>query len=254
LCKKKRSPFEAPLWRWRPNSDRDESRLLVLIALAPVVQQRLPARHGAAMLLAWPVRSLLLGHMVLSSGRRRSGSHVLSGLAHVPLAAVALPAGPSSAAAEGGIVALAEILPGAFLLSLLVALRRARVTARLLSPGLRGTCLLAWCSALALLGLAGSALGVFSLPFLPAWLLAVLALLLGPHSGVGATWTLPPVIASSLFLWLLLDLPALVVAPFLLLISPLGLFLFLCGFTWHFVLSFHYLSPCCSQKAGEAIG
>jgi len=247
--KKKRSPLGLRSGI-RDLSIRMNAGCLVFIALAPVVHQRLPARFGSAMFLAWPIRALLLGSLLLFPWLGRSCSHVLSRLAHVPLRAVDLPAGASSAFAECGTVALAEILRGAFSAFLLVALRRNS----LLAAGLLTASLLTGCSALALLGLAGPALSVFSLPFLPAWLLSVFTLLVGPHGCVCATGALPPVIPSSFLLWVLLRLSALVVALFLLLISWLGLFLFFCGFTWHFVLSFHNLALCCSENAGEAIG
>ncbi len=96
---------------------------LVFIAFAPVVHQRLPAGFGSAMFLAWTIRPLLLGSLVLFAGLGRPCSHVLSGLAHVPLCAVDLSSGASSAFAECGVVALAEILRGAFSLPLLVTLR-----------------------------------------------------------------------------------------------------------------------------------
>jgi hypothetical protein len=207
------------------------------------------------MFVAGAIRALLLGALVLFPWLGRPRFHVLSRLAHVPLRAVDLPAGASSAFAECGFVALAEILRGAFPVSLLVALRRdSLLTACVLTATLLTACLLTRRSALALLGLTGPALSVFSLPFLPAWLLSVFARLVGPHGCVGVTGALSPVIPSSFLLWVLLRLSALVVAPFLLLISWLGLFLFFCGFTWHFVLSFHYLALCCSENAGEAIG
>ena len=204
-CEKKRSP-----WGLR-SGIRDLSiwmnaGFLVFIALAPVVHQRLPARFGSAMLLAWSIRALLLGTLVLFPWLGRACFHVLSRLAHVPLRAVDLPAGASSAFAECGVVALAEILRGAFPVSLLVALRRdSLLAATLLAAGLLAASLLAAslltrCSALALLGLAGPALSVFSLPFLPAWLLSVLTLFLGPHGCVCITGGLPPVIPSSLLL------------------------------------------------------
>ena len=213
---------------------------LVFIALAPVVHQRLPAGFGAAMFLAWSIRALLLGSLVLFAWLRPA-SHVLSGLAHVPLAAVDLPAGASSASAECGVVALAEILRRAFLVPLLVALRRSRLLAASVTAGLLTARRLVWRPAFALLRLAGPALRVLSLPFLPAWLLPVFALLVGPHGCVCATGFLPPVIPPSFLRRILLRLTALVMAPFLLLISHVALFLFLCGFTWHLVLSFHYL-------------
>ena len=236
---------------------------LVFIALAPVVHQRLPAGFGAAMFLAGSIRALLLGSLMLFPRLGRPGSHVLSGLAHVPLRAVDLPSASSSASAECGFVALAEILRGAFLVPLLVALRRSSLPAASVTAGLLAATLLTatlltaslliWRSAFALLGLAGPALSVLSLPFLPAWLLSVFGLLVGPHGCLCLTGALPPFILPSLGLWVLLRLTALVTAPFLLLISQISLFLFLCAFTWHFVLSFYYLAICCSKNAGEAI-
>ena len=226
---------------------------LVFIAFAPVVHQRLPAGFGPAMFLAWTIRPLLLGSLVLFAWLC-PGSHVLSRLAHVPLCAVDLPAGASSASAECGVVALAEILRGAFSLSLLVTLGWDSLLAASVSAALLTASLLVWRSAFSLLGLTGAALSVLPLPFLSAGLLSVFTLLLGPHGCVCVTGALPPFISPSFLLWILLRLTALVMALFLLLISHVGLFLFFCGFTWHFVLSFDYLAPCCSENAGEAIG
>ena len=241
------------------------------------------------MFLVWSIRALLLGTLVLFPWLGRPRSHVLSRLAHVPLRTVDLPPGASSAFAECGVVALAEIRRRAFLMSLLLTaglltatllattllaaclltaallattlltaclLTATLLTAALLATGLLAASLLTRCSALALLGLAGPALSVLSLPFLPAGLLSVFALLVGPHGCVCAIGALAPVIAPSFLLWLLLPLSALVAAPFLLLllISWLGLLLFSCGFTCHFVLSFHYLALCCAENAGVAIG
>jgi hypothetical protein len=189
------------------------------------------------MFLAGPIRALLLGTLVLFSRLGRPGSHVLSRLAHVPLRAVDLPAGASSAFAERGVAALAEILRRAFSVPLLAVLRRSSLLAASVTPGLLTARLLVWRSAFALLGLAGPTSRVFSLPFLPVWLLSVFALLVGPHGCVCATGALPPVIPPSFLLWALLRLPALVMAPFLLLISHVGLLLFLCAFTWHFLSS-----------------
>jgi len=226
---------------------------LVFIALAPVVHQRLPAGFGAAMFLAWSIRALLLGSLVLFEWLC-PGSHVLSGLAHVPLCAVDLSSGASSASAECGVVALAEILLRAFSVPLLMALRRSSLLAASVTAALLTASLLVWRSAFSLLGLTGAALSVFALPFPSAGLLSVFTLLLGPHGCVCVTGALPPFILPSFLVWILLRLTALVMAPFLLLISHVGLFLLLCGFTWHFVLSFDYLPPCCSENAAEAIG
>jgi hypothetical protein len=228
---------------------------LVFIALTPVVHQRLPAGFRSAMFFARPIRALLLGTLVLFPGLGRPCSHGLSRLAHVPLSAVDLPAGASSPSAECGIPALAEILRNAFSVSRLVALRRSRLpAAALLAASALAASLLIGRPSLALLRLTGPTLSVLSLPLLPAWFLSVFALFLGPHGCVGAAGALPSIIPPSFLLRVLLRLAALVMASFLLLISHLGLFLLLCGFTWHFVLSFYCLPSCCSENAGEAIG
>src|SRR5579872_1294530 len=138
---------------------------LVLIALAPVVHQRPPDGFGSAMFLAWSIRALLLGSLVLFPGLGRPCLHGLSRLAHVPLRAVDLPAGASSAFAECGVAALAEILRRAFSLSLLMALRRDSLLATSLLTASVLAATLTWCPAFALLGLTGPALSVLSLPF-----------------------------------------------------------------------------------------
>ncbi len=116
----------------------------MLVALAPVVRQRLAGRARPAMLVRRPVRALLSVYL-----RRGVTLHRLSRLAAVALAAVYISSGPRAIFAGAGILVFPKVLRRGIVAALSLVL------VRLLRGG----------TAVALLRLAGPALQIFAGPF-----------------------------------------------------------------------------------------